>query len=44
MTETDTGLVIAIGESSTLTDGRQILLSRESGGRLIPVQIANAPA
>lgn len=32
---------VPIGGHVTLTDGRQILLSREDGGRLIQVQIAN---
>ncbi len=44
MTEADTGRAIGPGERTTLTDGRQILLSRQDGGRLIHVQIANPAA
>jgi len=44
MAEADTGRIVAIGARTALTDGRQILLSRQDGGRLIHIQIANAPA
>jgi hypothetical protein len=32
---------IAIGEFVELTEGKQILLSKEEGGRLVIVQLAN---
>jgi hypothetical protein len=35
------GKLISIGQSVTLTEGKQILLSKEEGGRLIIVQMGN---
>ena len=41
MVEVETGRAVGVGEMTTLAEGRQILLSREDGGRLVQVQIAN---